>query len=52
VITPRRRRLITPAYQGAFVVVSHGDRFLQEIDVTRWIRPANGNPTETGAPEH
>ncbi|WP_405095985.1 ribosomal protection-like ABC-F family protein [Micromonospora sp. NBC_01412] len=39
------------AYQGAFVVVSHDERFLTEIGVTRWLRLADGRLTETGAPE-
>jgi ATPase subunit of ABC transporter with duplicated ATPase domains len=36
------------AYQGAFVVVSHDDRFLADIGVTRWLRLADGVLTETG----
>ncbi len=36
------------AYQGAFVVVSHDDRFLADIGVTRWLRLAAGALTETG----
>jgi ATPase subunit of ABC transporter with duplicated ATPase domains len=39
------------AYWSAFVVVCHDDQSPQDIGVTRWIRPANGTPTETGAPE-
>ncbi|MER5703690.1 ribosomal protection-like ABC-F family protein [Micromonospora sp. NPDC002296] len=39
------------AYQGAFVVVSHDERFLTEIGVTRWLRLADGHLTETGAPQ-
>ncbi|MEH1016234.1 ABC-F family ATP-binding cassette domain-containing protein [Micromonospora sp. CPCC 206060] len=39
------------AYQGAFVVVSHDDRFLTEIRVDRWLRLADGRLTETGAPQ-
>jgi ATPase subunit of ABC transporter with duplicated ATPase domains len=39
------------AYQGAFVVVSHDDRFLAEVKVNRWLRLAEGRLTETGAPE-
>ncbi|MEV6850659.1 ABC-F family ATP-binding cassette domain-containing protein [Actinoplanes sp. NPDC051411] len=38
------------AYQGAFMVVSHDDRFLTEIKVNRWLRLAGGRLTETGAP--
>ncbi|BAL87535.1 putative ABC transporter ATP-binding protein [Actinoplanes missouriensis 431] len=34
------------AYQGAFVVVSHDDRFLAEIGVSRWLRLADGRLTE------
>lgn len=30
------------AYQGAFVVVSHDDRFLADIGVTRWLDLAGG----------
>ncbi|MBM0255862.1 ribosomal protection-like ABC-F family protein [Micromonospora sp. 4G55] len=39
------------AYQGAFVVVSHDQRFLTEIGVDRWLRLAGGELRETGAPE-
>ncbi|WP_127502988.1 ribosomal protection-like ABC-F family protein [Actinoplanes solisilvae] len=38
------------AYQGAFVVVSHDDRFLAEIKVDRWLELADGRLTETRAP--
>jgi len=33
------------AYRGAFVVVSHDDRFLAEIGVDRWLRLAGGELT-------
>jgi ATPase subunit of ABC transporter with duplicated ATPase domains len=39
------------SYQGAFVVVSHDERFLREIGVNRWLRLADGELTETSAPE-
>jgi ATPase subunit of ABC transporter with duplicated ATPase domains len=39
------------AYQGAFVVVSHDERFLAEIEVDRWLRLPEGRLRETGAPE-
>ncbi|MGW5466571.1 ABC-F family ATP-binding cassette domain-containing protein [Streptomyces chartreusis] len=39
------------SYQGAFVAVSHDERFLREIGVGRWLRLADGELTETGAPE-
>ncbi|MGK5441098.1 ribosomal protection-like ABC-F family protein [Micromonospora sp. URMC 105] len=39
------------AYQGAFVVVSHDERFLAEIGVNRWLRLAEGRLREIGAPE-
>ncbi|MEU2613989.1 ribosomal protection-like ABC-F family protein [Micromonospora sp. NPDC007271] len=39
------------SYQGAFVVVSHDERFLREIGVNRWLRLADGVLKETGAPE-
>ncbi|MEV0723576.1 ribosomal protection-like ABC-F family protein [Micromonospora purpureochromogenes] len=39
------------AYQGAFVVVSHDQRFLAEIGVNRWLRLAGGELRETSAPE-
>jgi ATPase subunit of ABC transporter with duplicated ATPase domains len=39
------------AYQGAFVVVSHDDRFLAGIGVARWLRLADGVLTEVGPPE-
>ncbi|GAA2195955.1 ribosomal protection-like ABC-F family protein [Streptomyces bangladeshensis] len=38
------------SYQGAFVVVSHDERFLAEIGVNRWLRLADGVLKETGAP--
>ncbi|WP_425577018.1 ATP-binding cassette domain-containing protein [Streptomyces kunmingensis] len=38
------------SYQGAFMVVSHDERFLAEIGVNRWLRLADGTLTETGAP--
>ncbi|MFJ1544441.1 ribosomal protection-like ABC-F family protein [Streptomyces sp. NPDC088246] len=38
-------------YQGAFVVVSHDERFLRAIGVNRWLRLADGELKETGAPE-
>jgi ATPase subunit of ABC transporter with duplicated ATPase domains len=39
------------AYEGAFVVVSHDERFLAEIGVNRRLRLADGKLRETGAPE-
>jgi ATPase subunit of ABC transporter with duplicated ATPase domains len=39
------------SYQGAFVVVSHDERFLREIGVNRWLRLVDGELKETGAPE-
>ncbi|WCD95187.1 ABC-F family ATP-binding cassette domain-containing protein [Streptomyces sp. HUAS 31] len=39
------------SYQGAFVVVSHDERFLRETGVGRWLRLIDGELTETGAPE-
>lgn len=39
------------SYQGAFVVVSHDERFLEEIGVNRWLRLAGGELTETGSPQ-
>ncbi|MEV0810823.1 ribosomal protection-like ABC-F family protein [Micromonospora sp. NPDC050200] len=39
------------AYQGAFVVVSHDERFLAEIGVDRWLRLSGGRLLETGAPD-
>ncbi len=38
------------AYEGAFVVVSHDERFLTEIAVDRWLRLADGRLLETGPP--
>ncbi|MGW3465976.1 ABC-F family ATP-binding cassette domain-containing protein, partial [Streptomyces olivaceoviridis] len=38
------------SYQGAFMVVSHDERFLAEIGVNRWLRLADGVLKETGAP--
>ncbi|MEV0848040.1 ribosomal protection-like ABC-F family protein [Streptomyces sp. NPDC049954] len=39
------------SYRGAFVVVSHDERFLATIGVDRWLRLADGELKETGAPE-
>ncbi|WP_328914179.1 MULTISPECIES: ABC-F family ATP-binding cassette domain-containing protein [unclassified Streptomyces] len=39
------------SYRGAFVVVSHDERFLARIGVDRWLRLAGGELSETGAPE-
>jgi ATPase subunit of ABC transporter with duplicated ATPase domains len=39
------------AYEGAFVVVSHDERFLSAIGVGRWLRLADGRLRETGPPE-
>jgi ATPase subunit of ABC transporter with duplicated ATPase domains len=39
------------AYEGAFVVVSHDERFLAEIGVGRWLHLADGRLRETGPPE-
>ncbi|MDG4809164.1 ABC-F family ATP-binding cassette domain-containing protein [Micromonospora sp. WMMD1120] len=39
------------AYQGAFVVVSHDERFLAEIGVRRWLRLADGQLREIAAPD-
>ncbi|QFZ22673.1 ABC-F family ATP-binding cassette domain-containing protein [Saccharothrix syringae] len=38
------------AYRGAFVVVSHDERFLAEIGVRRWLRLAGGVLAEQGPP--
>ncbi|WBB68757.1 ribosomal protection-like ABC-F family protein [Micromonospora sp. WMMD812] len=38
------------AYRGAFVVVSHDERFLHEIGVDRWLRLDDGRLRETGPP--
>ena len=39
------------AFEGAFVVVSHDERFLTDIHVNRWLRLAEGRLVETGPPE-
>ncbi|GAA5016744.1 ribosomal protection-like ABC-F family protein [Actinopolymorpha pittospori] len=39
------------AFEGAFVVVSHDERFLTDIHVNRWLRLAEGRLVETSAPE-
>ncbi|WP_042395024.1 ABC-F family ATP-binding cassette domain-containing protein [Streptacidiphilus carbonis] len=39
------------SYRGAFVVVSHDERFLREIGVGRWLRLDGGELQETGAPD-
>ncbi|MEU0571329.1 ribosomal protection-like ABC-F family protein [Nonomuraea sp. NPDC005983] len=36
------------AYEGAFVVVSHDERFLAEINVGRWLQLSEGRLLETG----
>ncbi|MFI8454684.1 ribosomal protection-like ABC-F family protein [Kitasatospora sp. NPDC085464] len=38
------------AYRGAFLVVSHDERFLTKIGVNRRLRLADGTLQETGAP--
>ncbi|MFD9425609.1 MULTISPECIES: ribosomal protection-like ABC-F family protein [unclassified Streptomyces] len=38
------------SYQGAFMVISHDERFLAEIGVNRWLRITDGALKETGAP--
>ncbi|MFC7844130.1 ABC-F family ATP-binding cassette domain-containing protein [Streptomyces sp. NPDC057382] len=38
------------SYRGAFLVVSHDERFLTEIGVDRRLRLADGTLAETGAP--
>ncbi|MGW7413245.1 ribosomal protection-like ABC-F family protein [Streptomyces sp. NPDC054863] len=38
------------SYEGAFIVVSHDERFVKEIGVTRWLRLSEGRLQETGAP--
>ncbi|MFD2767136.1 ribosomal protection-like ABC-F family protein [Micromonospora eburnea] len=40
------------AYRGAFVVVSHDERFLTDIGVQRWLRLDGGQLREVPAPEH
>jgi ATPase subunit of ABC transporter with duplicated ATPase domains len=37
------------AYQGAFVVVSHDERFLAEIGIGRGLRLEDGRLVETAA---
>ncbi|MGW2199706.1 ATP-binding cassette domain-containing protein, partial [Streptosporangium sp. NPDC001682] len=39
------------SYEGAFVVVSHDERFLAEIGVNRWLRLSEGRLLETSAPD-
>ncbi|MDX3235270.1 ABC-F family ATP-binding cassette domain-containing protein [Streptomyces sp. ME03-5709C] len=38
------------AYRGAFMVVSHDERFLAGIGISRWLRLAEGVLKETAAP--
>ncbi|MBA9050708.1 MULTISPECIES: ABC-F family ATP-binding cassette domain-containing protein [Streptomyces] len=38
------------SYEGAFIVVSHDERFVKEIGVDRWLRLADGRLLETGGP--
>lgn len=40
------------SYEGAFIVVSHDERFVKEIGVDRWLRMSDGRLQETGAPDH
>ncbi|MFD7425558.1 ribosomal protection-like ABC-F family protein [Streptomyces sp. NPDC059818] len=39
------------SYRGAFVVVSHDERFLTRIGVDRWLKLAGGELLEAGAPQ-
>ena len=39
------------AYEGAFVAISHDERFLADIKVNRWLRLSGGRLVETGAPD-
>ncbi|MFF9351883.1 ABC-F family ATP-binding cassette domain-containing protein [Streptomyces sp. NPDC014734] len=39
------------SYKGAFMVVSHDERFLARIGVNRWLRLSGGELRETAAPE-
>ncbi|MFF4219141.1 ribosomal protection-like ABC-F family protein [Streptomyces nondiastaticus] len=39
------------SYEGAFVVVSHDERFLHRIGVNRWLQLTDGTLKETAAPE-
>ena len=39
------------AYLGAFVVVSHDERFLREVGVTRWLRLSEGELEELAGPD-
>ncbi|OBK78158.1 ABC-F family ATP-binding cassette domain-containing protein [Mycobacterium sp. 1164985.4] len=38
------------AYRGAFIVVSHDDRFLAEIGVQRWLRLSDGSLQDVRMP--
>jgi ATPase subunit of ABC transporter with duplicated ATPase domains len=38
------------AYQGAFVVVSHDERFLSELGITRWLSLTDGKLMESAPP--
>ncbi|MBO4270733.1 ABC-F family ATP-binding cassette domain-containing protein [Microbispora triticiradicis] len=38
------------AYEGAFVVVSHDERFLAEIGIERWLELSGGHLRETRGP--
>jgi ATPase subunit of ABC transporter with duplicated ATPase domains len=38
------------SYQGALMVISHDERFLAEIGISRSLRLADGGLKETGAP--
>ena len=50
-VSVRQLESALDAYEGAFVVVSHDERFLAEIKVSRWLRLDEGRLLETSAPE-
>lgn len=50
-VSARQLETALQAYRGAFVVVSHDERFLTEIGVRRWLRLDDGRLREFAAPD-
>ncbi|MEU0171391.1 ABC-F family ATP-binding cassette domain-containing protein [Streptomyces iakyrus] len=49
-VSARQLESALNSYQGAFMVISHDERFLAEIGVDRRLRLADGTLTEAGVP--
>ncbi|NYT96110.1 ABC-F family ATP-binding cassette domain-containing protein [Salinispora sp. H7-4] len=50
-VSIRQLETALQAYRGAFVVVSHDERFLTEIGVRRWLRIDDGQLREFAVPD-